>query len=80
MRMIPVDATPREAADLAQVWLALVASAAHDDEAAHGYEDSLRDGVLRWIAANGAHHPTTAVLLAGTALMTTEIEFSRWCA
>lgn len=49
---------------------------AHDDEAAHGMEDSLREEVLEAIAF-GAHN---AKELAKIVLTTSEIEFSRWCA
>lgn len=49
---------------------------AEDDERAHSLEDDLRQDVLEAIA-DGAPN---AKELARTALLTSEIEFARWCA
>lgn len=48
----------------------------NDDEAAHGSEDLLWEDVLKAIAG-GAQN---AAELAGAALLTNDIDFSRWCA
>jgi hypothetical protein len=49
---------------------------AADDEAAHSYEDGLRERVL-WLIAHGHGRADS---LASAALMTNSVEFSRWCA
>jgi len=47
-----------------------------DDEAAHSYEDDLRECVLRAIAEGALDaQPLAQVVLASSG-----IEFSRWCA
>lgn len=56
--------------------LAQIAAQANDDEVAHGMEDSLRDTVLRAIAAG---HPD-AMLLAAAALRSEDIDFARYYA
>jgi hypothetical protein len=49
---------------------------AGDDEVAHSEEHQLHVAVLRAIA-EGVRNPR---VMAGVALQTLEIEFSRWCA
>lgn len=53
-----------------------IAACAGDDEGAHSYEDSIRDDVLRAIAAGAPN----AAELAAAVLKTGEIDFARWCA
>ena len=53
-----------------------IRNVAHDDEVAHGSEDSLHRDVLQAIA-DGADNAAT---LARLALTTSDIEFCRWCA
>lgn len=48
-----------------------------DDEGAHGMEDSLWSDVLRAISDGTADDPAGC---AKAALLTQEIDFSRWCA
>lgn len=50
---------------------------ADDDEAAHSNEDRLRHDVLQAIADGTAVDP---IACAKAALLTSEIEFCRWCA
>ena len=56
--------------------VANIRAVAGDDEAAHSWEDQLRQSVLEAIA-NGADNPAD---LARAALKTSDIEFARWCA
>jgi hypothetical protein len=48
-----------------------------DDEAAHGLEDDIWEAVLFAIASGEAEQPGAMAL---EALLTREVEFSRWCA
>ena len=48
-----------------------------DDEVAHSWEDELHQDVLRAIADGQCSDPAA---IARTALLSDEIEFSRWCA
>ena len=50
---------------------------AHDDEAAHSYEDDLHQDVLRAISKGEGDSPKD---MAAHALATLEIKFHRWCA
>ena len=52
---------------------------ASDDEAAHGYEDNLRDAVLKDIAS-GMYTAEDCQKFAKEVLKTNKIKFSRWCA
>lgn len=54
-----------------------IRAVAHDDEQAHGMEDSLRGDVLAAIVLGECDDPA---LLAAAALQTDDIEFARWCA
>lgn len=48
-----------------------------DDEAAHSMEDTLHQEVLRAIADGSASNPSEC---ARRALLTLDVDFSRWCA
>ncbi len=50
---------------------------ASDDEAAHVYEDTLHQDVLRAIAKGECDNPASCAMAA---LMTLKINFDRWCA
>jgi hypothetical protein len=56
--------------------LAEIHAARHDDETAHGLEDSLRSDVLRSIAAGAPD----AAILAAAALRSDGLDFARWYA
>ncbi len=56
--------------------LVLLGEIREDDEEAHAFEDDMRNAVLVAIS-EGAANPAG---LAGLALISSTIQFSRWCA
>jgi hypothetical protein len=59
-----------------EIYARIAAINTHDDENAHATEDSIRDDVLKAIAAGDP----TARALAEAALTTSNLEFARWFA
>jgi hypothetical protein len=63
--------------DFIQEYLQYLKRISHDDEAAHGDEDTLWEQVMYSIAQGRCVDPKECCALA---IRSQEIEFSRWCA